>query len=1131
MRTCTECRSANEDRAHFCSQCGSSLAGPFTRTLGAVDRIVHRTGHFELHFAAGSFAEQRAADVGSALEATAAALTDLLALPGEALGPERARVYLGETLPGPGEDGHVATSGSWVVPEREELWSVYRPDAPGIDLDRAAVRLLVLHATGADLAVAPLLWLGLTGLCAQTAGQAPPAPAVNQALISRLGGDPPSFESLWDAAAAGRVQEASLPALSFLGFLRDRRGGASLRDFIVTTVESGHDSAARSVYGTSMAGLHKAWWKIVRASAASGAGGISRFLIRSLHYLRPYWLQELGIFFLLLIQLAFQQILPRAQALLIDRAILPRNLHFLLGLAIFLFAMVVLVLLTGVVNDFLTTRVSESVLRTLRERMFERLQSASHRFFSRMESGDILSRFTSDLRSVEQGLTGTLTQGAFLILSLVLSVVHILLLNWILGLLVLACLPLFLVTTKFLGPPANRASMAFSRDQAAITSILQEDIAAQPVVKAYNLQALMMQRFRAQAQALYRSAVRLFFLSALFGVSASLLTTAVQVTVLALGGYFVIQGRLPLGNLIEFSALLGLVIGPVQSVSGLLQGMQVATASMDRVEEILDLEPDVRDAADAVELGPLRYGIRFDDVGFSYGGREPQIEGLSLEIAAGESVVFVGPSGSGKSTAINLLMRFYEPDRGRILFDGQDIAHVTLHSLRRQVAAVFQESFLFNTSVRENIRLGREDASDEEVQRAAVQAEVHEAILQMPQGYENPVGERGAGLSGGQRQRLAIARAIIREPSVLVLDEATSALDPRTAGAVSDTLAGLGKGRTTVSVTHRLATAADADRIFVLDRGRLVEQGTHEDLLEAGGLYRSLYEAQGAGMAGGQRALEVAYLQGVPLFADLGPGLLGQVAAFLRPERADAGEPVVCMGDESGKLYLIVAGELDVVVPGAGAEEQVLAVLGPGDYFGEIALLRDVRRTATVRARSASQLLSLDKETLQGVFALVPDLRNRLERGLAVRLAAAVPPARPGAQDASPPRAAGPSMLEVHTGPDPGRLFTLDGAATRLGRDPSNDIVLADRTVSAFHARIQRRPDGELELVDCQSTNGTLLNGQPALDAALLRDGDLIQLGWVTLILHGPTASGDAAPEPRAPFVVGSQEAQREAAP
>ncbi|HZQ34336.1 MAG TPA: ABC transporter transmembrane domain-containing protein, partial [Dehalococcoidia bacterium] len=750
-------------------------------------------------------------------------------------------------------------------------------------------------------------------------------------------------------------------------------------------------------------------------------------------------------------------------------------------------------------------------------------------YFDSTKTGILISRIMTDAEGV-RNLVGTgLVQLTGSILTAIIALGVLLYLNWKLTLMALVVLPLFFLTTKFLGPPAAKASRERQDQFGAVTGVLQENVAAQPVIRAYGLQNTFIREYMAAVQRLYQTAIRVVFLGSLFGLSATLLTTLIQVLVLGIGGYFVIQGQLTLGSLVAFLGLISGLIAPAQSMSGVAQALQQATGAMDRVNEVLNTEPKIADTPGAVPAGPLKEGITFENVTFSYTGAEPQLVDMNFTIPAGASVAFVGPSGSGKSTVTNLVSRFYDADRGRVLMDGRDVRDFQVDSLRRQIGLVSQDNFLFNRSVRENIRFGREGATDEEVEAAAKAAEVHDFIMAMPQGYDTPVGERGGNLSGGQRQRIAIARAILRNPSILILDEATSALDPRTENAINHTLASLAKGRTTISVTHRLAAAATADRIFVLDRGRLAEQGSHNELLAQGGLYARLYEEQSGAVPGGvlKLALEIEYLRRVPIFATLNGDQLSSLASRLTTERAEDGADVITAGETGDKLYLILSGEAAVIGRDVAGRERELTVLRAGDYFGEIALLYDTPRTATVRARSALTLYSLDREGFLSLLESVPGLRQTVEQAVAERHvsrgterpagaelspAAAAPavavaqpePARaaPGEQPAASLFAAPwtrqrPRLL-LQDAAGNRRAITLNEQFTGIGRNPNNDIVLPDRRVSGFHARIERDAAGRFVLTDSGSTNGTRINGQPVTSAEL-RDGDVIQLGGTTL--------------------------------
>jgi len=450
------------------------------------------------------------------------------------------------------------------------------------------------------------------------------------------------------------------------------------------------------------------------------------------------------------------------------------------------------------------------------------------------------------------------------------------------------------------------------------------------------------------------------------------------------------SGSLSIGSLVSFQSLFMTLSWSLSYVTQYVPNLVQAASGMQRIEELLGEQPQVVDAPEATLLPQFAKAIRFEDVAFSYTGGQRHLRGVSFTIQAGESVAFVGPSGSGKSTILNLLTRFYDPVAGQVAIDGYSLRQVTQASWRAQSGIVFQESFLFNTTIRENIRVGKPEATDAEVEAAARAAEMHDLIKSMSQGYDTVVGERGNRLSGGQRQRIAIARAMLRNPAILILDEATAALDVATEAAINLTLAQLARGRTVIAVTHRLASVGQSDRIFVLNHGQLVEQGRHQVLLARGGVYAQFWHKQ-SGFAisedGTSATVDAARLRALPLLSTLDKELLAEIARRFVTERYPAERLVVHEGDAGDKFYLIVRGSVRVTTTAVTGGEQELTVLQDGDHFGEIALLQDVPRTATIRTRIPSLFLTLSRAQLLRLMESAPQLRIVLDKEIARRLA------------------------------------------------------------------------------------------------------------------------------------------------
>ncbi len=413
--------------------------------------------------------------------------------------------------------------------------------------------------------------------------------------------------------------------------------------------------------------------------------------------------------------------------------------------------------------------------------------------------------------------------------------------NWRLCLLILLLLPLLVLVAKFFGRRLKSLSTSIQDQTAALTTLLEEVISGIRIVKSFVQTKREESRFLTQVQHGLALSLKRAGIMALFVPVISLLTFSAAAAVLWYGGTQVIEGAVTPGDLFAFVLFAGILIGPFSSAARVFAQIKEAQGATQRVFEILDAEADIRDVPNAHVLSAVKGHVRAEQVGFSYDPRTPVLSHLSFEAQPGELVAFVGPTGAGKTTVINLLHRFYDPVEGRITVDGHDLKQVTVDSWYRQVALVPQETILFGGTILDNIRYGNPEASAAAVQEASTAAHAHEFISAFPDKYLTVVGEKGINLSGGQRQRIAIARAILKNPRVLLLDEATSSLDTESERLVQEALERLMQGRTTFVVAHRLSTIQRADRILVLDKGRVVEEGTHAQLLERKGLYHYLY--------------------------------------------------------------------------------------------------------------------------------------------------------------------------------------------------------------------------------------------------------------------------------------------------
>ena len=503
-----------------------------------------------------------------------------------------------------------------------------------------------------------------------------------------------------------------------------------------------------------------------------------------------------------------------------------------------------LVLLQGLCSmghSYLTTWISQRVVADFRTHLFAHLQNLAVSFFARRRTGELLSRLMNDVTVIQSIVTETPIDTAKQLVTFIGGIGFLLAMNWRLCLLILLLLPLLVLVAKFFGRKLKSLSTSIQDQTAALSTLLEEVISGIRIVKSFVQTKREEGRFLAPIQHGLALSLKRAGILALFVPVISLLTFSAAAAVLWYGGTQVIEGAVTPGDLFAFVLFAGILIGPFSSAARVFAQVKEAQGATQRVFEILDAEADIRDIPNAHVLSAVKGHVRAEQVGFSYDPRTPVLSHLSFEAQPGELVAFVGPTGAGKTTVINLLHRFYDPVEGRITVDGHDLKEVTVDSWYRQVALVPQETILFGGTILDNIRYGNPEASEAAVQEASKAAHAHEFISTFPDKYLTVVGEKGINLSGGQRQRIAIARAILKNPRVLLLDEATSSLDTESERLVQEALERLMQGRTTFVVAHRLSTIQRADRILVLDKGRVVEQGTHAQLLERKGLYHYLY--------------------------------------------------------------------------------------------------------------------------------------------------------------------------------------------------------------------------------------------------------------------------------------------------
>lgn len=560
--------------------------------------------------------------------------------------------------------------------------------------------------------------------------------------------------------------------------------------------------------------------------------------------LTPYWKTLIISALLLIGRAAFELMPPLFQKAIIDEVVTYRNLTVLGILIVALVGVYALNQLVQIGDNLFRHTLGEKFIFDLRVRLYAYLQKMSLSFFERTSTGELMSRVTNDLSALERFVTHGSALTAVDLLRLVGGTILLFVLDYRLAALVMIPIPILAIALRHYNTrirPVYRNVRARLGD---INAKLQDNLSGIRVIQAFAREDLERQRFAAESESYYHARVKGIRYWSTFFPAIRFLGSMGTVIVLGAGALMVVRGELTLGTLVAFLSYITSFYEPINRLTEVDNIFQEAIAAGERIFELLDQTTDVKDAPDAVGLPVIKGDLAFDHVHFRYGTGDRVLRDVSFQMAAGQMVALVGPSGAGKTSIANLICRFYDPSQGQVSVDGHDLRKIKLLSLRNQVAVVLQDAFLFNNTVAVNLLYGKPDATRKELMAAAKAANAHEFIMELPEDYDTEIGERGVKLSGGQKQRLALARAILADPRILILDEATSSVDAESEYLIQQALERVLKGRTALVIAHRLSTIRNADKIIVLDQGRIVEMGDHHNLMRRKGLYNQLYQRQ-----------------------------------------------------------------------------------------------------------------------------------------------------------------------------------------------------------------------------------------------------------------------------------------------
>lgn len=575
-----------------------------------------------------------------------------------------------------------------------------------------------------------------------------------------------------------------------------------------------------------------------------------QIILRIFTYVKPYWRRVIVMYVAMGIALALQLMIPEVIARAIDHGIGDDDRGYLVRAAALIVGLALFQGIFTFTRTYVSQVLSEQVAFDLRNELYSHLQRLSFSYYDQAQTGQVMARATDDITNIRAMLVMTMRALVFAIATFIAVTVVIVRIDLLLALVALSAMPFLIIFSARFGMVIRPVFLGIQQQFGVMTSALQENVAGSRLVRAFAQEQVESRRFENELEILFQrnmDAARKWALS----YPLMLLLSGVSLgATLWLGGYRVLSGAITIGTLVAFNRYLTLMAEPIRWLGFIVNRVARAIASGERIFEVLDTKPRVAEKPGAIALTPMRGEVTFENVTFRYasqdgtGRKRKALDSVSFVAHPGETIGLLGPTGGGKSTIINLIPRFYDATEGRVLIDGHDVRDLQLPSLRSQIGAVLQETFLFSVTIRENIAFGRPDASLDEVIAAAKAAKAHDFIQEMSEGYDTTVGERGVSLSGGQKQRIAIARALLLDPRILIFDDATSSVDSETEHEIQEALANLMSGRTTFIIAQRLSSIRDADQILVLDGGKVVDRGTHTELMDHDGFYRELYDYQ-----------------------------------------------------------------------------------------------------------------------------------------------------------------------------------------------------------------------------------------------------------------------------------------------